>query len=650
MTIRIFSDLSGASSKKPMKKIELEPELEGPARPTAEDILKRSETNPELLRRNRSKEIQINLEGMSRASSFYDRLAYESDIPVQLGMSDVLNACILDAMSLVLNKNIFSTRKRPKIVSHDEPPLYIEGGGLDDEQDSARMAIALKNTSIVCKEQLGTYTLNIELLMKTSSFFSPPRYSYVKDSILEKEINHFFNETLVPKYLNFYDASILQPFLEKYKIKKQLQHLYRIIIDIMRAGMSSIRCLPDFILFPFRENFRDPRVTDPKKFDKMGRRKTSESYFGDIGVFVVEKLQQENEKLQQGNMMPTAMVSAFRKDKYKFIKDLSIVYAIYFASKTVFDLLDILQPSVRQIIEARRDFRELREAKWKIKGLSEFYGDFTVGTRMIIMIALIKECIHKFNDQMKYLNARVKPDTTLIGFLKSIPDLDINKIETSSLDRYLKQIVDYFNYQAWTNNQIYPKYVRKYEDHIGLAFVKDEKGITRIQKTEILNKDACVLDPLKSNLKLLDKYFIPSLLISYPRLTNMDVFRKIYLEDDLRMYNAVEQSSRRDLRPNQIKDTNITAQGYTDYNDAWAKGVTISALDMIYSATLFAVRNYALKTCNVLKKNEKTKINLLRSEITSESGVAIVGKIVMASAIVYAVTRMFKSKKVKSKK
>jgi ethanolamine ammonia-lyase large subunit len=68
-----------------------------------------------------------------------------------------------------------------------------------------------------------------------------------------------------------------------------------------------------------------------------------------------------------------------------------------------------------------------------------------------------------------------------------------------------------------------------------------------------------------------------------------------------------------------------------------------------------------LKTCNVLKKNEKTvslrnsnqfetKINLLRSELTSESGVAMVGKIVMASAIVYAVTRMFKSKKVKSKK
>jgi hypothetical protein len=646
MTIRIFSDLSGSSLRKPMKKIELESDLVGPARPTAEDILKRSETNPELLRRNKSKEIQIKLEGMSEASSFYDRLAHESDIPVQLGMSDVLNACILDAMSLVLNRNIFSTRKRSKIVNHDENPLLVEGGGLDDEGNSGRMAIALKNTSIVCKEQLGTYTLNIKLLMETSSFFSPPRYSYVEDSFLEKEINHFFNETLVPKYLNFYDASILQPFLEKYKIKKQLQHLYRIIIDIMRAGMSSIRCLPDFILFPFRENFRDPRVTDPKKFEKMGRRKTSESYFGDIGVFVVEKLQQEN-------MMPTAMVSAFRKDKYKFIKDLSIVYMIYFASKTVFDLLDILRPSVKQI-EART---ALTRGKWKIKGLSEMYGDFTVNYNAIFMIALIKECIHKFNDQMKYLNARVNPDTTLIGFLKSIPDLDINKIETSSLDRYLKQIVDYLNYEAWTNNQIYPKNAGNL---IGLDFVKDEKGITRIQKTEILSKDACVLDPLKSNLKLLDKYFVPSLLISYPGLTNMDVFRKIYLEDN-RIYNAVEQSSRRDLMPNQIKDKNTDASGRPDYNDAWAKGVTISALDMIYSATFFAVRNYALKTCNVLKKNEKTvslrnsnqfetKINLLRSELTSESGVAIVGKIVMASAIVYAVTRMFKSKKVKSKK
>jgi hypothetical protein len=594
----------------------IEPAQEGPPTPSIDVLI--TQEDPSVFERDTSKQLPLKIENVYGVDfSIFCRSLLE--IPSNVPLMDVVNACILEGVSIVFNYDPFSKTNRTSAVF----PHQIDVNNV--QRESKNHTFSMKSTSKILLENDNGFILNVGLLNQVYTFLLATDFTIAKskiDNLISRGLlgnfkefddiaNDFISKTIIPNYLNFSKTPTLkQIFFKKYpKAKEGFLKIIQVSAIVTRFGIANLRSLSSFIDF----------ISGTQKLESDDGVK--EIFFASLGEMV---------KAQLTNISPQNVAS---KSNLLF-DDFRIIYKIYYADIAIFDLIPILKPFVDNFKTAPKLTQLLSNKSYTIPKTI-----LVIDTNKVLyLMAMFTNCMLSYERDITYFNAKVDKKTTFKGFLNSIPNLMIQDMQPLVEDNYLIEILKKYNIMAWSNTYL----VKSAGNLIGLEFVDN-----KIEKTTVLNEYACSFDKLIDDVNLFDSYFIPKMDLSDPNLTNMGVLRKCY-ENMTRSFDKEASVIREDFLENIINVLSL---------DSFAqdtKDIKMNALDMIFYATLYVMQQYATSHCKILdadtiiKRKELDDMStseLLLNEIKGNKNVALVGKLLLATTIAYMTTRIMTSNK-----
>ena len=423
----------------------IEPSQEGPPSPSLDVLI--TQEDPSVFERDTSKQIPLQIDNAFGFDfSIFCRSLLE--IPSNIPLMDVVNACILEGVSLAFNYDPFNKTKRTEAVF----PRQIDVN--DVQMESKNHMFSMKSTSTVLLENGNGFVLNIGLLNQVYMFLFGNDFAISKNNLdvlvtkgalgssneFDAVANDFITKTLVPNYLNFSkNPTLKQVFFKKYpKAKNGFLKVIQVASIVTRFGMANLRSLSSFINF----------VSGTQRLDSDDSVK--EIFFAGLGEMV---------KAQLTNISPQNITSRSNL----LFDDFRIIYKIYYANIAIFDLIPILKPFVDNFKTSPKLKPLLSNRTFTIPNTILVLDT----TRVLYLMAMFTNCMLSYEKDISYFNAKVDKNTTFKNFLNSIPNLQIQDMQPLIEDNYLIEILKKYDIMAWSNTYL----VKSAGNLIGLEFI-----------------------------------------------------------------------------------------------------------------------------------------------------------------------------------
>ena len=139
----------------------IEPAQEGPPTPSIDFLI--TQEDPSVFERDTSKQLPLKIENAYGLDfSIFCRSLLE--IPSNVPLMDVVNACILEGVSIVFNYDPFSKTNRTSAVF----PHQIDVNNV--QRESKNHTFSMKSTSKILLESSNGFVLNVGLLNQVYTF------------------------------------------------------------------------------------------------------------------------------------------------------------------------------------------------------------------------------------------------------------------------------------------------------------------------------------------------------------------------------------------------------------------------------------------------------------------------------------------------
>lgn len=638
MVTNMASSNNQQNSLPPMSPIPIpiEPPFVGPPSPSTETLL--SSDNPSVFVKDTTRQLPLKLESQYALTDFYVFCRSLLNVPSNIPMDDVVNACLLEGVSMVFNYDPFNRKVRSPIeliFKQDPLPMFAFQRDIAGLYSSSQRSFIKKETNVYRQNSNG-FVLDVGLLAQLAtliygdSFEDGVRNIYltniekgVKTNVLQFDqiAKQFINNTLLPNYFNFSThPELREALLKKYPtIADDCLDIIRLAAHIAQYGASSSRSLSQFIGFICQlDNLYDLKVHTIKDvFFKSLRELT------DANIFTIP-------------------IGEIDEQDVEWFDDFRIIFKIYCADIPLFEIIEMLKPSVDILVRDPKLNKITSKEEYQISP-QQVCGSINI----LYLLAMIEKCGQYLDARGDFFFSKANPNTSFFDFLRSIPALNISYLPKDDFDKYLREILKKFDIMAWSD--VYQ--AKSAGNLIGLEFIGD-----KIEKSVVLNEYACSFGNLISNLNLFDNYFILPMLSENPDLTNMDVLKAIYKNITKKQNSMALREADEFLFDQTVDACSLASQTSADRKVDYTKlnKISTSALDMIFFATMYVMQQYALANCKifqdptdvkVLKANEVSQGTLLLAEVKTKLSNAALGKILIASSIYFITLKIMSSRR-----